>query len=140
MNTAAQNALCLAAVWHYGDGSIFSKATGIDTFCRAITPAERRRAKAKEQATAKALREAGIDMQDADAVAEAYNALVLDLAADLRPDLSERYDYWGGRCLSDSKAWGAPKAAHMAGNDARAFLPCTDVDTIKAELSRNLDA
>lgn len=106
MNTFQKDAICIAALWHYADLAAFEKYN------------------VSRQLTVRRLRSVGLDLNDAGAIAEAYNELVLDVAAEIAPELSETHDYWGAKCLYPSPGWNAPKSGTtMAGDRSDLFLP-----------------
>lgn len=132
MNT--EQAICLATVYNFADVSAYAKVAGVDTFCRTLSPSERKRAASVRAKVNRALLAAGIDPNDPAAIRDAYNTMVLDMAADMRPELSEAFDYWGARCLYPSPGWNTPKhGTTMAGNEST-FLPCWSPDDIRAHL------
>jgi len=116
MNASQKDALCIAIVYQFADVACFKKY-GID------------RARTKRE-----LKQVGLSLNDPDALATKYNELVLDTAADLRPDLKPTYDYWGAKCLHPDPQWHAPKSGTvMAGDSMSVFLPCvTYLDMVRA--------
>ena len=73
MNT--EQATCLAAVYNFADGTAYAKAAGVDTFCRTLSPSERKRAASVRAKVNRALQSAGIDPDDLSAIRDAYNYL-----------------------------------------------------------------